>query len=599
MTDLHRSLQLSLKKKELRLLDWHTGAFLEKIAGHGPHPELFLAGTLASAAIGNGHVCLPLDQARNMLPPAVRLGVPEHERWRGLLLDTPVVGHPGETAPLILDARNRLYLYRFYRYETFVAKDLLARAALYEQTDVENARKLLQRLFAEKKSNDQQLAAVLALLKRFIVISGGPGTGKTHTISRILAFLQGLSPRPLRIALAAPTGKAAARMEESIRTAKRSLPDDLADSIPEQATTLHRLLGYRPEVDSFSRNAHNQLSLDLLILDEASMIDLPMMYALLQALPQTTRLILLGDRHQLASVEAGSLFSDLCRKTGNKWSTRLCGQIHRLTDRDDLQAQEQAHPMTDSVMLLTTNYRFRQESGIGCLSTAVKEGAAEAVEKTLSKKFPDLKRQGLTGKSREEWLRRHILQGVEPIFLAGTVEQAFTAMEEFRVLCAVRKGPSGVAGINSLAEKTLRQKGLITTDSQLYPGRPVLIRRNNPELQLFNGDTGLLWNDAEGRLKAWFKRADNSLYPITPARLPAHDTAYAITIHKAQGSEFSRVLLLLPEEENRVLSRELLYTGITRARKRLLLCASPEILFYAVRKKTVRHSGLADSLWAD
>ena len=599
MTDLHRSLQLSLKKKELRLLDWHTGAFLEKIADHGPHPEVFLAGTLASAAIGNGHVCLPLDQARNMLPPAGRQGVPGHKRWRELLLDTPVVGHPGETAPLILDARNRLYLYRFYRYETFVAKDLLARAALYEQTDMETARKLLQRLFAEKKSDDQQLAAVLAMLKRFIVISGGPGTGKTHTISRILALLQGLSPQPLRIALAAPTGKAAARMEESIRKAKLSLPDDLADSIPEQATTLHRLLGYRPEVDSFSRNAENKLTLDLLILDEASMIDLPMMYALLQALPQTTRLILLGDRHQLASVEAGSLFSDLCRKTGNKWSSRLCNRVHMLTGRDDLQAQEQAPPMADSVMLLTTNYRFRLESGIGCLSTAVKEGDVEAVKKTLSRQFPDLKRQDLTGKKREEWLRRQILQGVEPIFRAGTVEQAFTAMEEFRVLCAVRRGPSGVAGINSLAEKTLRQKGRITTDSQLYPGRPVLIRRNSPELQLFNGDTGLLWNDTEGRLKAWFKRADNSLYPITPARLPEHDTAYGITIHKAQGSEFPQVLLLLPEEENRVLSRELLYTGITRARTRLLLCASPEILFHAVRKKTVRYSGLADSLWPD
>jgi exodeoxyribonuclease V alpha subunit len=253
--------------------------------------------------------------------------------------------------------------------------------------------------------------------------------------------------------------------------------------------------------------------------------------------------------------------------------------------------------MGDSVVLLRTSYRFHKTSGLGKLSEAVNSGDTEQIEEILSMEFSDVQVEDATGTEREKWLIKQILKGYEQIFQAQTVEQAFTAMEQFRFLCTVRRGPSGIESINTLAEKTLRKKERIEADTEQYPGRPIIIRRNNYAMQLFNGDTGLLWNDVDGKLKAWFRRADNTLYPLTPTRLPEHDTAYAITIHKAQGSEFEEVLLLLPEEENRILSRELIYTGITRARKQLILCSNRVILLNAIKKRTCRHSGLAEKLW--
>ena len=590
-------LQQALKRNDIRLLDLHIGKFLEKKGSNRPHPELLLAGTLASAAVGHGHVCQPLDQVTNLPFIADSSLLPDTDRWRTSLLATPVVGRPGDLSPLILDEKNRLYLYRFYQYEASVARDLLARASQTRKIETEHARRLLNRLFPRQDAGDQQLAVAMAQITSFLVISGGPGTGKTYTVSRILALAQALADDPLRIGLAAPTGKAAARMDESLRLAKQSLPAEIASAIPEQAHTLHRLLGYRPDSDTFYHNRHNPLRCDLLIVDEASMIDLPLMNALLQALPTTTRLILLGDRHQLASVEAGSLFSDLCQKTRASWSDSFCKKLNNLTGRDDLSGTSPAESMAERVVQLNTSYRFQDTSGIGALSAAVNSGKTERLHRTLAMDFPDLEVVYLTGKDREHWLSVKLIENFEQIFLATTLEQAFTAMEQFRCLCAVRKGPSGVENVNALIQKTLREKGCIAQETDLYPGKPIIIRRNHYGMKLFNGDTGLLWNDREGKLRAWFKRADNSLFPIAPARLPAHDTAWAITIHKAQGSEFTGVLLLLPEEESQVLSRELLYTGITRARNSLALCSSREILEHAVRKKTCRYSGLADKLW--
>jgi exodeoxyribonuclease V alpha subunit len=588
----------SLAQHSIRLLDKHTGLFLEKLTGTDENPEVRLAGMLASAAIGCGHVCQPLDQVDKKLFTKEYSFVPETKKWRTSLLRTEIVGKPGDTAPLILDRKNRLYLYRFYHYECSVGKDLLDRAQHLLAVDTARAKPLLTDLFTGNVS-DQQLAAVLALLKRFVVISGGPGTGKTYTMARTLALVQGVAPHPLRIVLAAPTGKAAARMEEAIRRAKTTLPPQLAAEIPETASTLHRLLGYQPEKDDFRYNARQQLDLDMLVIDEASMIDLPMMYALLQALPQTAQLILLGDRHQLASVEAGSLFSDICQHSDSPWSDQLSEQIKKLTGINDLTGTSQAKPLADCVVLLKTSYRFSDTSGIGSLAAAVNSGSWLQVATILSTKFSDLQVKDGMAQSSNSWLHSWIIKGFVPIFQASTVEDGFAAMEQFRFLCAMRKGSTGVEGINSLVEKVLLKERLIPRLTAIYPGKPIIIRRNNYAMQLFNGDTGLLWNDSEGNLKAWFKRPDNSLYPVPPARLPEHDTAYAITIHKSQGSEFEKVLLLMPEKDNSILSRELLYTGITRARKELILCADRQILKTAVNRQTVRYSGLAEKLWEE
>lgn len=596
-------LQQACDRGEIRLLDLHIGLFLEKLGGrYTKKDELLLAGTLVSAAVGNGHVCRPLDQVAELslqIDPSL---IPDPDSWQKALLATPVVGSPGETTPLILDDHNRLYLYRFYQYEEQIAHDLLRRAEGIMKVDDHPARKLLAQLFpAHNGTNYQQLAAALALLKRLLVISGGPGTGKTHTVARILALIQALNvdTKPLRIGLAAPTGKAAARLEESIRNAKESMPPELARNVPEQAQTLHRLLGFRPGADDFRYNTQNPLHLDLLVVDEASMIDVVLMAALLQALPAKTRLILLGDRNQLASVEAGSLFGDLCGTGEPAWSEPLCDQLRQLTRAEQLPQATSTPVMADSVVLLRTSYRFQDTSGIGSLAAAVNSGSMEQVGSVLAvaDDYPDLQVCTLTGSKREQLLTEQIIQGFQTMVSAPSVEEAYTAMQKFRFLCAVRKGSAGVEGINSMAEQVLAKVGLIDRETDWYQGKPIIIRRNQYDMQLFNGDTGILWNDQEGQLRAWFVRPDNSLYPVTPARLPDHDTAYGITIHKAQGSEFDQVLLLLPEEKSRVLSRELIYTGITRACSSLILCCDSEILATAVRQRTRRHSGLAEKLW--
>jgi exodeoxyribonuclease V alpha subunit len=644
---MHKQLQQACNLGELRLLDLHLGLFLEKQAvdrdgqtskntesagGRSEYPALLLAATLASAAVGNGHVCYPLGEAPEQpsLAEMVAKNFPCSKKWREELLTTSVVGQPGEVSPLILDAKNRLYLHRFSCYEEFIATALRRRAATRLDLDPQVASELLARLFPRTEKNSaidcqdypdyQQLAAALALLKPLVIISGGPGTGKTHTVARILAAIQALHARHqdkqrgqrkklLKIALAAPTGKAAARLEESIRKAKLSLPEDLRRDIPEQAQTLHRLLGSRPGAAAFRFNRDNKLYLDLLVLDEASMIDVEMMVAILEALPEKTRIILLGDRNQLASVEAGSLFADLCGNDESRWSPQLCAELEQLTGSSNLLSSSSGETaakesgkasdpvLADSLVLLRTSYRFQDNSGIGCLAAAVKSGSVEQMNRTLADNFADVEMVQYTGAKREQWLEGRIRKGFQPMLTASSPEQAFAAIEAFRFLCALRRGPDGVEGINILVTQVLRRAGLISPqNTEWYQGRPIIILRNQYEMQLFNGDTGILWQDNKGRLRAWFRRADNTLSSISPARLPEHETAYAITIHKAQGSEFDEVLLLLPDEESRVLSKELLYTGITRARNRLILCASSEIRATTVSRKTQRFSGLAEKL---
>lgn len=590
--------QQACRQGDIRQLDLEIGLFLER-QNRSRSPELLLAACLASAAVGRGHTCLPLNQVHGLLSQKNPEILPEPEDWRDRLLASRVVGREETTAPLILDGKNRLYLYRFYQCEKRVADGLKERAGAVSEVNTEAAAQLFGRLFPERKEVDDQLTATaLALLKPLLIITGGPGTGKTWTVARILWLLQTLAETPLRIGLAAPTGKAAARLQQSIRQAGDTMGTDGIRLSTLTTRTLHRLLGFRPDADEFRFNAVSPLPLDLLVIDEASMIDLALMDALLKALPPACRLILLGDRYQLASVEAGSLFADLCAESENRWPAPICDRLTRLTGQLIPSCASSGPAITEAVVTLRTGFRFHEKSGIGMLATAVNSGETAQVEQCLQMNFPDLQTPFPAPGNREQWLRQQIQDGYRAMIQAHTVEEAFAAMERFRILCAVRRGPAGVEGINLLAERTLMDAGLISGETDRYPGKPIIIRRNHYQMQLYNGDTGILRHDDQGRLKAWFMQADNTLHAITPARLPEHEAAWAITIHKAQGSEFDHALLVLPEEDSRVLSRELLYTGITRARKHLVLCADPEILATAVRRKTKRFSGLADRLQA-
>jgi exodeoxyribonuclease V alpha subunit len=573
--------------------------------GNGDGP-LLLGAALTSQWTSMGHTCLDLARvAGTRLGDAEGLGIatPALEDWIAALRSSPAVGRPGDFAPLVLDEAGRLYLYRYWAYEREVAESLSARllddaAAV----DVPRLRAGLDRLFPGQESPDwQRIAAAAGVLRQFTVIAGGPGTGKTTTVVRLLALLlEQAAGHPFRIALAAPTGKAAARIQDAIRTAKRELPVDAAvrEAIPEEAATLHRLLGWRPGGGGFTHGRENPLDADVLVVDEASMVDLAMMAKLLRAVPGAARLILLGDRDQLASVEAGAVLGDICGEA-SRGSAAFGQRLFEATGHDP-GGEGGGPPINDAIVLLRKSYRFGEQSGIGRLAWLVNRGdAAAAFDLLASGDFPDVTwRTVETPRSLAEALAPIATQTF-PAGAAGGPEAALGSLDSVRLLCAHRSGPFGVDAVNRLVEHWLRAEGLIGGERPWYRGRPVLVTCNDYHLQLFNGDVGVALPDAEadGALRVFFPAAGGSLRRIPPARLPAHETAYATTVHKSQGTEAERVILILPSEASPVLTRELIYTGITRARARVEIWGARPVFEAAVARRLRRSSGLREALW--
>jgi exodeoxyribonuclease V alpha subunit len=501
------------------------------------------------------------------------------------------VGLPGSSSILILDQQERLALGRLARCEQAIANQLLERSKETLPFDRQQARFLLEQLFPgqEQTPSEQYIGCLTALLRRLLVISGGPGTGKTYLVARIVALLQGLAKKELRVALCAPTGKAAARLQESIRKARAGLPPELGATVNEEAKTLHRLLGVRSSGDGFRYHQGNPLVLDLLIIDEASMVDVELMADLLAALPPRARLILLGDHNQLASVEAGSLFGDLWSHTRPDFSGEMHQRLHTLIPGSPAQETSQ-EGFNDSLVLLTRSYRFDQKSGIGQLAAAINQGSVPAIPEQQEGELLHYRPE------EREQLEQVLLQHFEPLYQATDPEEGFARLQQFRILCCLRRGPRGVEAINRLVEELLERKGHIKRHDPFYLGRPILVTRNHYGLGLFNGDTGLIWPDSEGHAMAWFERSDGALIPIAPARLPEHETGFALTVHKSQGSEFTTALIVLPEKDHRILSRELLYTAVTRAKKQVILYGDAPLLASAATRPIRRYSTLPDRL---
>jgi len=583
-------------------LDLHFARLLGRIGG-GDGP-LLLGAALASQWTAVGHTCLDLAQvAGTCLGDAEGLAIaaPALEEWVAALRRSSVVGRPGEFAPLVLDEGGRLYLYRYWAYERQVVEDLAARLeAPPEAVDIPRLRAGLDRLFPGAEAPDwQRLAAAAGVLRRFTVISGGPGTGKTTTVVRLLALLlEQADGHPFRIALAAPTGKAAARIQEAIRSAKRALAvdDAIREAIPEEAATLHRLLGWRPG-GGFVHDRDNPLDADVLVVDEASMVDIAMMAKLLRALPPAARLVLLGDRDQLASVEAGAVLGDICGEAA-QCSAAFGRRLLEATGHDP-GGEGEGPPIRDAIVLLRKSYRFGEGSGIGRLASLVNRGdGPAAVDLLTGGRCPDV-----TWRPVET--RRALAEALERIAAdafpgaAGGPEAVLGALSRVRLLCAHRSGPFGVDAVNGLVEARLRAAGLIAGAPPWYRGRPALVTCNDYHLQLFNGDVGVALPDpeADGALRVFFTAPGGTLRRVPPARLPLHETAYATTVHKSQGTEADRVILILPNDVSPVLTRELLYTGITRARVRAEAWGTPAVFEAAVAHRIVRSSGLRDALW--
>ncbi len=605
-------LATAMERQLLRPLDVQ---FARMLADGQPAP-VQLAAALVSAAAGAGNVCLPLtelhpDALFDGRDPALAhalwalAGLPDSAAWQQSLLASPAVSDGSETTPLVLQ-HQRLYLQRNWLSEVQVAAFFTESNTVAIHSDPLAMRRVLDRLFSplDAEVDWQKVAAAVALTRRVSVISGGPGTGKTTTVAKLLAAMQLLHQgnKPLRIQLAAPTGKAAARLTESLRSALSKLPLEEAQQrhLPREAATLHRLLGAVPDSQRFRYHQGNPLHLDVLVVDEASMVDLPMMANLVLALPATAQVIFLGDRDQLASVEAGAVLGDICRFAARGYSAPRVEELEQLTGYQLAASSEVSPAVADSLCLLQKSYRFDQHSGIGIVARAVNGGDERQVRRVLQDEHDDLRCLPL---AQEEDYQQMVAQCVagyrdylQAVAQSQDAAQVLAAFNRFRLLCALRDGPFGVTGLNMRIEQALQQAGLIHRSrnpaNPWYSGRPVMIARNDALLGVFNGDIGIAMPNEAGELRVYFQLPDGQMKMVSPTRLPPHETAYAMTVHKSQGSEFDHTALVLPNGFLPVLTRELVYTAVTRARTQLSLYAEISILCRAVKTPTRRFSGL-------
>ncbi len=581
-------------------IDHQFAELMTRLSG-AESKDLKLAASLLSKHTRDGHVCLNLSSfAGTTLEDEARTLCPGLEEWILGLKESRVVGYPGHLRPMILDDHFRLYLGRYFDYEQRIAERILFLNGQGKNVDKGILKEGLKRLFPRffDGIDWQTIAAVTPLIKGFSVITGGPGTGKTTTAARILALILEQNPQE-RIALCAPTGKAADKLLKSVSLVLPSLdcPEVVKSGFPGESFTIHRLLGSGYRTISFKYNAQNRLPYDVVLVDEASMVDLALMAKLFDALHDSARLILLGDRDQLVSVQAGYVLGDIC-DTGKShaYSRRFTAQMHDLTGAP--LKGDAGEGLQDAIVELRHNYRFGPESGIGKLSMAVNEGS-DCLEILASEVHEDIRFTTLPAPGAlKQKLRNAVIRGYRPCLVARDFQDCLNMFGTFKILCAIREGPYGVLAINALAERILAEAGLIRPDRPYYHGRPVMITVNDYGLRLFNGDVGIILRDPDdGRLYAWFEGAEERSRRIPVGRLPGHETVYAMTIHKSQGSEFEDVLMMLPNRDSRVLTRELVYTGITRARKHLDLWARDEVLQAAVSRRIERTSGLRDALW--
>ncbi len=555
--------------------------------------------------------------------------------WQAVLTEASCVGDDinNKNQPLIFDGQ-RLYLQRYWYYEQFIATKLNALAEPISFSDQESdtlSKKLIE-LFpdTELQSNEinwQKVAVAVALSRRLSVISGGPGTGKTTTVVKLLSALieHGIQKDNIpKIKLVAPTGKAAARLTESISGAIKTLAINSETKllIPSNASTIHRLLGAIPNRAEFRHNKSNPLHLDLLVVDEASMVDLPLMAKLLEALPEHARLVLLGDKDQLASVEAGAVLGDICSFLDYGYSDVQTKLLSRLTgiEESELSPYKQSTGsvrISDSLCMLKKSYRFDESSGIGVLAKAINTADVPKVKATLQRGYQDIKYDPLTTESYQEMIAFLVEEytdylncvqnaaGIESDLIESYALEALSLFSNCRLLCAIREGDFGLSGLNQHIEKALNSARIIQSRHDLwYVGRPVMITRNDHALGLFNGDIGITMlvseKDESGELhrylKVYFELPDGSVKAVLPSRIPEHDTAYAMTIHKSQGSEFPTTVMVLPRTYSPILTKELIYTGVTRAKNRLFIVADNAVLLKGIRRKTQRLSGLQQRL---
>lgn len=546
-----------------------------------------LAAALAVRGTRFGHVCVRVPTLRESVVVDGReaelveaLPWPEPDEWLERLRSSPLVGDGSGEHPLVL-ADDRLYLERYWRYEQQVAGLIRDRLGRDETPLAPATEETLCRLLAEDGETTQFRAARVALASKLAVIAGGPGTGKTYAVGAMLVALAaaGAETFPL-VGLCAPTGKAAARLGQAITELARDVGDPAISAILEQVTpqTIHRLLGWAWGRSRFRHDGSNRLPHDIVIVDEMSMVSLPLAARLLAALRDDATLVIVGDPFQLESIEAGTVLADIVGPAADRPAadTAIAGKV----------------------TVLDRVYRFEEDSSIADFADAVRRGDPDdAIERLAD------------GGDRLRWVRspedpefaamwREVTSQrsrLVDLANAGDVDGAIQALTEVAVVCATKRGPNGVSQWSRSIELALdeRYPGL-RWDTEWYPGRPVMITRNDYNLDLYNGDIGVAVATVDG-LRAVFERGEVRTFPLS--HLPEHQTVHAMTIHKSQGSQFDQVVVVLPDEESRLLTRELLYTAVTRARRRVWVVSPENVVRRAVSRSVQRASGLAGLLW--
>lgn len=556
---------------------------------------------LVSKLLSEGHICLNLNDIINQEIEFPVLYKSLQELEEDLRTEKLVGSSFDENQPFIL-YNSRFYIQRYFVYESVILKKIKRflerekeemaqrKEALLTQrdmiADLFDNQEPLDHLSLEEQIDWQQIACILAALNNFTIITGGPGTGKTTTTARLLTILRKLNP-DLTIGLAAPTGKAAGRLSESLNG--------------QEATTIHRLLKTIPNTHRFFYNEDNPLHFDVVIVDEASMVDVALFAKLLSAIDDDTRLILLGDKDQLASVEAGSLFRDLClSQSQSKPLTHTVADFVNSFIEDKQRALPASYCgeagqslLSNHIIELKRSRRFDSRQGIGKLSKAIINNDVDQIRYFIEERDSE---QISIDTAYSEKIFHQAIEEYADFINEPDIKKAIEKFDCLRVLCAIREGEYGLYQINKKIEDFLSRRGLIQPLQEFYHNRPIIITRNYHNLELYNGDVGIIRHNEDGELMAYFDTGDN-LKVVAPGLISQCETVFAMTIHKSQGSEYDKVLIVLPQIENiNLLTRELLYTAITRAKKSVTIQANEATLYTTAHRQVRRASGIGERL---
>lgn len=598
-------LKKALKKNLINDIDFYFATYIAT----EQEPEIMLAAACLSYSVNCGHVCLPILHLKNKLvfPKKEKnlidklwhiAGNPKN--WTQILLKSNKISHDTNIGPLILYKKN-LYLNYLWQAEKKVFSFISHNKQ--ETSDIVLLNMILKSLFNKKNNDSQKIAVAMTMIWKIVFIIGGPGTGKTTAVARILLALIRISKKKIKIKLAAPTGKASARLTESLKYALKEIKYTELEKnmLPKHAITLHALLGITQENKKPFFNINNILNIDVLIIDESSMINLLLMEKLIDALPQKVKVIFLGDINQLPSIEPGCILKDIYTYHHHAYSYKTAKILKNITECDiKIINNNLNNTINDSICILKKKYRFNPISDISQFSEDLNNDSPNLLKKIFHNKYRNILYHEINSKNDYlnmiEAIVKEYSKYLNIIKKNQNPKNIIKKFNEYRVLCAIKNGTYGVKNINKYIEIKMKHMNLIKShtlnDNTWYSGKPIMITKNNKSLGLFNGDIGITILDHKKKLKVFFSLDDDNIKFIPITLISEYETTWVMTIHKAQGSEFKHTVLILPNIDHTILTKELIYTAVTRACDKLTIYAEKKTFLKTIKKNNIRYSGL-------